>query len=525
MGESQTAPIIFSGSEDKSTTELGGAMPLVVNAIPDATGALRRRPGVVPWSDFDDATWSDTALWGAIVAMIPFGDTLVFVTDARGVFALTLGTSVAALSSASTPDSILAGTGRPSMLAARRMVLIAGGQQIQKWDGATALSQRLAQTGAEPPPPDYSIPDYPPPDAAFIAAIAQRLIAQPDDGSGNIHWSGPLENYENWDYAVGGAGYVQAAAKPDPLVAIFDNTNEIFAFGKNTIQVFDPGSLSIDATDASNVLDFAPSRTINIGTISPHSIVAVDDMFALLDSRRRFILTDARTYQDIGKPVTQIVRDLTSIEDCWGFRMRFGRFDCVVWFFPTDGFGLTYDMDTELWSEWRTGGVNEGPLTITSAYDWSEMGLYLVGTSEGQICRLEDGAAADIAFADGDFGVPIKVESISGFTDHGTMEQKHCRTLLLKFKRTTSKIASVASPSQAGYNSTLDMSGHVRLWYRDDQGPWQHVQDIELSEDPNPCEQIRSLGVYRTRQWRVEYTGADEIQLVGAQEEFEVLGA
>ena len=89
---------------------------------------------------------------------------------------------------------------------------------------------------------------------------------------------------------------------------------------------------------------------------------------------------------------------------------------------------------------------------------------------------------------------------------------------MLKFKRTYSKVASVN-------NDSLDMSGHVRLWMRDDQGTWEHVQDIHLSDDPNPCEQIRSLGVYRSRQWRVEYTGADEIQLVSAQEEYEVLGA
>jgi hypothetical protein len=520
MAKTELAAISFSGSEDKSASELGGATPLVVNAIPDATGALRRRPGVVPWPGFDDATGGGSSLGGAIVGMIPFGEFLVFVTESRGMFALRPGVSIGVLSDISTPTSILAGTARPSLLSARTMVLAAGGQQIQKWTG-TGLSQRLQNLGDWVDP----APAYPPPDGSFLSAIAQRLVVQVPGASGQIHWSGPLEAYENWDYALGGAGYLQAAAKPDPLVAMFDNTNEVFAFGKDTIQVFAPGALSIDPLDTNNVIDFQPSRTQNIGTISPYSIVAVDDNFALLDSKRRFILTDGRTYQDIGKPVSQILRDLESIEDCWGFRMRFGRFDCVVWFFPTDGFGLTYDMAAQKWSEWRTGGVNEGPLLITSAYDWSEMGLYLVGTSEGVICQLNDGAASDIAFADSIFGVPIKVEVISGFIDHGTMSQKHCRTLLLKFKRTTSKIASITNPVYVGYNSTLDMSGHVRLWMRDDQGPWQHVQDIELSEDPNPCEQIRSLGVYRTRQWRVEYTGADEIQLVGAQEEYEVLGA
>lgn len=39
MGDSQLAQIDFSGSENKSATELGGALPLSVNVIPDGVGA------------------------------------------------------------------------------------------------------------------------------------------------------------------------------------------------------------------------------------------------------------------------------------------------------------------------------------------------------------------------------------------------------------------------------------------------------------------------------------------------------
>jgi hypothetical protein len=284
----------------------------------------------------------------------------------------------------------------------------------------------------------------------------------------------------------------------------------------------------VDVNDPDVLLDFAPSRTQNIGTISPYSIVPVDDNFMMLDRQRRFIVTDARTYTDVSRPVAQILRDLERIDDCWGFRMRFGRFDCVVWFFPTDGFGLIYDMQAQKWSEWGYSKTTLGadPVTICSAYNWAEKSVFLVGSSSGDLLVLDDTASHD-----GGPSIessPISVEVQSGFTDHGTTAQKHCKTVLLKFKRSTRKV-----PDGALYNG----SGHVRISKRDNEGAWKIVRDIELGGpggDPhaisdvaptNPCIQLRSLGVYRTRQWKIEYTGQDEIQLVSAQEEFEVLGA
>jgi hypothetical protein len=517
MGDSQLASISFSGSEDKSATELGGAIPLVVNAIPDSSGAVRRRPGVTPWDGFDDATfpYDYNVANAAIIGMMPFGDVLVFVTGARELYALTPGGVVQALSTRGAEGTLLAGAARPSMIAGRRLMVVAGGAQIQTWDGASLQSRRLLNTGDGVDP----APSYPPPDAAFLSAIAQRLVACPPGISGQIWWSGPLENYENWDAALGGASYIQAAAKPDPIVAMLDNTNEVFAFGAETLQVFAPAALAVDVNDPNVLLDFAPSRTMNLGTVSPYSVVAIDDMFAMLDRQRRIVITDGRTFKDVSVPVAQILRDLTSITDMWGFRMRFGRFDCLIWMFPTDGFGLIYDANTSKWAEWRsykwpTTTSPNTPPTITCAYNWAEKSLFLVGTSDGKIAQLDDLASTD--GWSGSFA-PIMVELVSGFTDHGSTSQKHCRTLMLKFKRTWAALPAT-SPG-------LSPSGHVRISKRDNQGTWHIVKDIELSTNPNPCVQLRSLGVYRTRQWKVEYTGQDEIQLVSAQEEFEILGA
>jgi hypothetical protein len=494
MGEVQFGQIPFSASEDKSATELGGAAPTVVNAIPDASGAARRRPGIKAWSVFPSASASGSP----VIGMLPWGEQLVYVTADRKIHAVSSGGGVSELSDSSVLTQLDGGS-RPSMVAGRELFVLAGAGAIQKWTGS-GLSARLTNTGAGGDPPQ----------STFLCAIGQRLVASLVGTSGQIWWTGPLEEYENWDMATGGASYIQAGAKPDPIKAMYDNTNEVFCFGPETIQVFCPAFLQVDANDPDNVLDFAPNRTENIGTISPYSIIPMDDMFGLVDRQRRIIVTDGRTYNDISKNETQALRDMATVEDAWGFRMRFGRFDCLVWMFPTAGYGLIWDATANTWGQWRAGGVAEGPLTITSAYNWAEQNVFLVGLSDGSIAQLDDATYTDL-------GEPISVELVSGFVNHGSGAVKHCKCVLFAFKRTWAAIPAV-SPG-------LSASGHVRISYRDDQGIWKILKDLELSTDSEVVVPIRSVGVYRTRQWRVQYTGADELQLVSAQEEFEILGA
>ena len=510
MGESTIGQIVFAGSENKSASELGGAMPVVVNAIPDSLGVVRRRPGIKAWPVFPANAGSGSP----VVGMTAFGEFLVYVTADRKLHSLSSAGEVAELSDDTDLDTLLDGDSRPSLISGREMVVAAGHGAIQKWTGM-GLSARLENIGqgsawyAQHALPDA--PGGPPPDATFLSAIAQRLVAQPSNGSGQIWWSGPLEAYENWDLANGGAAYIQASAKPDPIVAMADNTNEVFAFGSETIQVYAPASLHVDQNDPTNTLDFDLSRTMNLGTVSPYSIVSMDDMFAVLDRQRRFVVTDGRTYNDISRNISQVIRDMANVTDAWSFRMRFGRFDCLVWMFPTDGYGLIWDAQSSNWAEWRAWSEGSENVHITSAFNWSEQNAFLVGLDDGSIAQLDDAATTDLEH-------PIKVEIQSGFTTHGTMAQKASKTVMLQFKRTR-------DPLPAPTGGSLSASGHVRVSIRDTQGPWKVIRDVQLSDDRMPVLTIRSLGVYRTRQWKLEYTGQDELQLVSAQEEFEILGA
>lgn len=497
MSEISIAPIPFYNSEDRTSDELGGAMPLSVNVIADSTGGLHARPGISVWPSFP----ADAPVGSAVIGMTSWRSQLVWVTADRKIHALPATGAVVELSSDADPNTLLDGGLKPSFVAGREMLVIAGGGAMQKWTGA-GLSARLENVGL---PGVSTDPGGPPPPTNQICGVAQRLIAAVTGDSGQLWWSGPLEEYENWDMAVGGASFIQAAAKPDPLTALADNTNEVFAFGSLTLQVFAPANLAVDGNDPNNVLDFAPSRTMNLGITARDSIVPIDDTFALFDRLRRIVITDGRSYTDASAPIAQLLREFPFVDDCWAFRMRFGRWDCIVFFFPTVKRGIIWNTRTSTWTEWvySEDGVESDTIPITSAYHWAEQDVFLVGLVDGRIALLDDTATTDL-------GVPIPIKLKSGFVTQGVSVQKACKTVLLAFRKTPSATSG---------------SGKVRLSRRDSLGAFKLVKEFSLSDSLIASLQIRSVGVYRQRQWLVEYSGSDGFVFVSMHEEFEPLGA
>jgi hypothetical protein len=65
----------------------------------------------------------------------------------------------------------------------------------------------------------------------------------------------------------------------------------------------------------------------------------------------------------------------------------------------------------------------------------------------------------------------------------------------------------------------------VRISLRDDMGAWHVQEDVEIGEDMDPSVIMRSLGVYRQRQWKIEYTGSNDFVLASMTEHYDALGA
>jgi hypothetical protein len=472
MGDIQ--PITFD-SQASGLDEMSGASPLMANVITDMSGTRKARPGISAWTPFPAAIPNTSPVDG----MVAFGDYVAWVTRDRKIWSIDINGSVWSLSS-DTATSQLQGDLRPQLFSTRTQVLMVGGGAPQTTDAVT-VSSRLAGS---------------PPDSKAIAGIATRIILAPNDTSGTVRYSDPGDDpgHVTWD----ALNYFEAEARPDVVQTIASNTNELFLFGSETLQVYSPDPLS----------DFAPGRTLNVGLLAPYSLVDVDDQFAFLDRNRRFVLTDGRGFSDdnvLSKPIESVLRGLTTVSDCWGFRMKTDRWDAVVWLFPTDGRGFIWDRRSGGWSEWRAFGSTGWTTTsITSALHWPEQNVFLVGLSTGQIAKLDATAFTDL-------GATIKVELVTGFISRGTANRKKCVSAKFVFKR--------------GQTAQSGTAPRVHISWRDNLGPFctPSVRDLGLAGDYSATVELRSTGVYRQRQWKIEFTDAADFTLVSAHEEFEQL--
>lgn len=473
--DSTTALTIDFAEGQSSLEELSGAQPIQWNFLKDAGGAVRQRPGLQAWAD------SPTAIPNAspVIGLFVWRTFLIYVCDDRTIWAWYGPGDVRALSDGTTASK-LDGSLRPIFAYDSARVVITGGGAPQKWEGVGPAS-RLGGS---------------PPTSTHIAYAAQRLVVAKYDNTGVIQWTPPgVGNHETWTVAgVGSGGFAEAEAAADPVQALYVNTNEIFVFGTQTTQVFVP--------DPS--VDFSVATTLGIGCGARFSVIDTDGSFAWLDERHRFVTSSGRDFEAISSPaMARSIAALATVDDCWGFRVRIGSFDLLVWVFPAEGRTIIFDRGSSKWSEWRgwTGDKWSGWLGQSYVY-WPERNVHLVGLADGSIGEMTTDAYSDM-------GETIKAISRTGFRDGGTGVRKLCQRVQLTMKRGATLSGATAPIAE--------------LRYRDDLGAFNTIASYSLgAADYTPTIDKWSLGMYRDRQYELAFENNAEFVLTGARETVEL---
>lgn len=477
-------PIPLTNQQRSSQEELGGGSAIAMNVVKDATDTLIRRPGLA-YSSL--ATQSQINSGGIDCIHAAYNGDIYATGASLGIHDL-YKVSAGGYSTLSTDLATrLLGTARPTVSETAALLVFSAGNDPQKVLLSTDVSSRLGGS---------------PPKATHVIANGLRLLMNdPTVNTSHIRYSTVASGtsyagHENWTSA-GTSGQFTAEARPDPVVALGENTNMVFGFGQTTLQVFAPDPTWF----------YSPVQTINLGCGAPYSVVKVDESFAWLDDKRRFVVSDGVSYSEISDDISLDLKNMTSVTDCFGYRLYEPPIDCLVWTFPTDG--LTFVRQTKGgWSQfaqrtsdnsaWTAFTVNCHTFHVPNSKN-------IVGTTDGYVAELTRSVETD-------FGAPINAYVESGFVSRGTTARKRCKSVKLVLRRGT--IA----------NTTSNKAG---ISYADTPDDWCDPiwLDLGTGADKYPVIQLNSLGVYRVRNWRINMSTADQLAIVGIIEDYDILGA
>ena len=479
-------PINFGPDQNSSNDELGGNSPYAINIYKEEKGTIYKRPGIKVYTGVAPSGVVDAT---GISGLYSTNDGQLFAVNnqvnSRTIYKVANGSATPV--NGTGVDKLIGNT-RPVFTETEVYLIIAGGLDIQKVHLITLASSRL---GGDPPK------------ASHVAANSSRLLA--NDlyvDKTKIRFSGIFQGtvdtteMEDWtnDGNPDHGGFFTAEARPDNIVAMHENTNEIFVWGVDNVQVFVPDSTLI----------FAPAATREYGCLAPYSIIHHDGEYFWLDQHRRIVYSDGREFKNIEKPIKKNLEALINPTDCFGFRVLMGSQEFFCWTFVTDQVTFVYQVDGGwgTWSSWDLEAGNFSKLNVLSSYLRRDGGVNVVGTYDGRIGRLDMDTPDDL-------GQLVVAEAATGFIDHGTDNRKLCKSIKISGRR--------------GSNSTVSLG---RLEWRDaanDNWSGPLFVDFGSTGDNYIVKEFRSLGIYNRRQWKFTFSDSVNLSLVRVMEDFEPL--
>jgi len=466
------APVTISDGQVSGVDDLGAAASSVVNFEVDEAGINRPRPAL--------STYAVTGLTSNINGLEKWSAYTIATDTDRKIYAVADASpsSAAAVSTAAATTKI-EGSKRPTFAAGEDHIYAAGGGRLQRWGPSLVTAEVVSNS----------------PRCTHVAALGQYLIANDIDAPDTIRWSDIGEGaWTTWPTA----NVTTVDARPDAVVAVYENLSELFVFGESTLQVYVVGS---DPT-----LPFDKASTINLGLGAPYCAIRLDESFAFLDNYRRIVTSDGRGHQVISDAIARDLRGLATVSDAWGYREEVGQNSRLVFRFPTEGRTFVYDIKGQRWYERKKYTAPfQGDFAVNAYSYRAADNSHIVGTSAG-LAKLVTNSRQDQ-------GSPLVCERVTGWHEHGSKNRKRFGRLRATMRR--------------GTGATNATTGALEVRTQFDDGPWSGWKQIEIGT-PDKYKQVRDLwcaGIAVRCRYHVRYSNTENTSLVSLEHEVTDLGA
>ena len=348
------------------------------------------------------------------------------------------------------------------------------------------------QIGAYPAAAGAYLTDGDAPTAVrFVATINKTLVALRDDD-------------ERFDWADAAAPttwageYSNAEAEPDLVKSMIVANNYLYFHGQNTIEAWrDDGTTFVRETQGA----------IQRGTLARYSVCNINGQIYCLDDTREVSRLNGFSVEVISNPaLSRYMKSFTTVADAQGDYVKIEGRHFYVLSFPTELKTLVYDIGLNQWMEWSYWDDNASEHTAwvgnctTDAFAWNK---FLVGDRSSSKIYTFSGTT--------DNSDTIRTVLQTDFIDRGDPRiNKFCHELNLVFKR----VDTASTPKTFLIN-----------WRDDGETSWSDSREQEVEvEATNATEMtvdLRRLGHYKRRQWRIIITDATLSALVSIQERFD----
>lgn len=459
-------PLTGDPYQNVEEVELDGVSPTIIDGYVNELGHTVKRPGLSLWSLLSTDLGVDGLYWW----------------DQQNVLLSVSGGYIKKHTAATgyqvdvTGDILNSGT-RVTFATDRTKTVMANGGRMVHTDGTTATLMADADA----------------PTAVSHVAYLDGYILANQVGQRDVNFSDPLD-LTAWT----ATDTFRKAGRPDNLIAMHEGWSELLLVGKESVEVWYNDGVTPFVRRANGM--------IARGCAAPYTVQQVGNNWVWLDNKRRFVKLNGRTPEHISFPYHKMIQSFSVVDNALSDNMEVAGFPLYVTSFPGAKTTLTYNYQTNGWSQWGYWNTDQGVYECFrgQCYAYSPLwNLHLVGDrNNGKIYTMSKSVYTDD-------GNPIRTVRRTGFVSHGTYTEKKSKEIVFRLKRGQGNSA-VANPVM-----TLKWRNHNGAWSN------EHVLSIGAAGDHYLEARIRKLGSYKFRQYEIAHSDPTDFVLVDAQEDIE----